>query len=109
VIDLCDGDVMRLPSVRCVMVDGVSWVTFKPPKGKVFLAILLAVEDKVTNEKAHAEACDVALGKLIPEFQQYLENRKAAVCGVTPRDAHTCDRADASGDVDCDACAGGGS
>lgn len=76
-IDLCDGDVMRLPSVKCLMTDGVSWVTFKPPKGKVFIAILLGLDEKATTDSAHSEASRAALTKLLPEFQEYLAKRKA--------------------------------
>ena len=51
VSNLFIGSRVRLTSIKDVRIDPRHSVTHKPPKGKVFVAIVIGVEEKVVKEE----------------------------------------------------------
>ena len=77
------GSRVRLISIKDVRIDPRHSVTHKPPKGKVFVAIVIGVEEKVAKEEEDILQGPEAIKRIKNITSKYPKDTPIEGCEIT--------------------------
>ena len=81
-LELHQGGIVRLTNFECYADDGVTRIKWKAPKGKVFICMLMGLEEKkITKEGDCLEILKVAKSIVNEESQEKIDGEISSVVG----------------------------